>query len=262
VSRWQGPLVVAGACAAAIVVVVSAGLAFRAFRRHQAESAPIDTTGVADAAVAAQEPVPEDAAALASSADAAVNPALTAGLRVQEKAAAAKHRWTDVIETTRSIIQTDPSAVNDDALLGDVRNAALDPSHLEAGMGLIVTMGSRGADLLYDMAYSPWSVHFAKARARATQLLHTPEMRNHVSPALDVTLILRDGAPCDAKPTLDRASTDGDFRTTAVLRPWTSMRGCGAGKAHDCFACLHGDDALTKTIAAIDARSPDPNRPK
>jgi hypothetical protein len=75
-----------------------------------------------------------------------------------------------------------------------------------------------------------------------------------------VTLELRNATSCDRKKALfERARSVGDLRTLAVLREYESKVGCGRFFRRKNWACMHQDDSLATTMAAIRARvAPDP----
>ncbi len=158
-------------------------------------------------------------------------------------------------------VKADPAAAKDLKLKVDVRDAAIGKDAPDLAFTVLEQhMGGAGADVLYDIAYLASGTQYPTAAARARRALARPDVRSHASPALDVTLDLRDTpAPhCGARKLFERAADIGDWRTAQVLRTYLPTTGCGFVNKRDCFACLHTDSALQKTITTIEAR---PSKP-
>ncbi len=182
-----------------------------------------------------------------------------AGLGPSDPAAAAQHRaaalvaakggqWSVVVSEVAAVVRADPGAVQDDALLELLRNAALNPKSRESALGLAVTMGSRGGGLLYNVAYSSWSKRYPWSQGRAASLLASEPMRHQVAPEVDIALSLREMQPlrtCDSPTLYPRAREVGDDKALAVLQ---------ALAANKKLACLHQDDSLDAAISAIKTR--------
>ncbi len=151
-------------------------------------------------------------------------------------------------------LKADPASATDPRLGADVRAAAISRDNSDAAFAVIETrMGSAGADLLYDLAYGGGVPRSTMNKARAS--LASPEVRPHASPALAVTLDLRNTSGCEARHALlPRAREVGDARTVATLRPLLATRGCGFLGLNDCFHCMHHDGSLASTIDAIELR--------
>lgn len=113
-------------------------------------------------------------------------------------------------------------------------------------------MGARGADLLFELLLAPSVGKFPKSRA--TALLATPEVQARATPALRIAYELRIALPCKRKELLERATTDGDVRALAYLKPLLVTRGCGWLNRSDCYACLGSRSDVRAAIAAIEAR--------
>ncbi len=253
-----GKWVAVGAAAAALALVIGAGTVFTLYshRMHAADDALADGGAVATS--------PSDSAQTAANGAASGTSLVPeasgdAGAVVVDSAGAAQHRaaalnaaqraqWSTVVTEVAAVVRADPSAVQDDTLLGLLRNAALDPKSRESALGLAVTMGSRGGGLLYNVAYSSWSRRYPWSQGRAASLLASDPMRHQVAPEVDIALSLRELQPartCDSPTLYPRAKEVGDDKALAVLQ------GLAANKK---LACLHEDNGLDDTMTAIKSR--------
>jgi len=85
--------------------------------------------------------------------------------------------------------------------------------------------------------------------------LNKSEVIGHASPALSVLLDLRAAKTCDAKrDVLSRVREAGDARVIPTLKTLQRTRGCGFLGTRDCYPCLHRDNELDTTFAAVSAR--------
>jgi serine/threonine-protein kinase len=150
-------------------------------------------------------------------------------------------------------LSTDSNASADPKLQEEIRNAALVRESQDDAFGLLESkMGTRGVDIIYDIAYGVSGRQYPQAATRARHSLDSTEVRAKVSPALAILLDFRDAKACDAKHALlDRARDQGDARLASVLQPYESTRGCGFLGALDCYSCMHKDRQLHDAIAAI-----------
>ncbi len=157
----------------------------------------------------------------------------------------------------RSWLAGDRAAGRDAKFEEAVRSAALGTVAPDDAFALLETsMGTVGADILYDIAYG--SGH-AAASERARAALARPAVRGNASPALAVTLDLRAARSCDGKlGLLPRARAVGDERTSAVLKGYRATSGCGFIGKRDCWPCMHRDGSLNETLDALEARGPKP----
>ena len=124
-------------------------------------------------------------------------------------------------------------------------------------------LGARGVDLLLELTAksarsSPRHAFTAATQKRLADSLATPEVRAHASDAAAVVLELKDARRCDTKKAaLAHATTSGDERSLAYLKPLTARSGCGFLGVADCWSCLRRDAALAEAIAAVEARTGD-----
>jgi tRNA A-37 threonylcarbamoyl transferase component Bud32 len=116
-------------------------------------------------------------------------------------------------------------------------------------------MGSRGPDLLWDLAHGK-----SAAKADAAAVLARPDVQARGTPALQVAAALKAAKGCvDKAALLERVESDGDQRAVAVLQPLTRGRssGCGLLRLQACpAACPNQAAAMKAAIAAVKAREP------
>jgi serine/threonine-protein kinase len=152
---------------------------------------------------------------------------------------------------------SDPKGAADLKLQEDIRNAALVKETQEEAFALLEgRMGTRGIDILYDIAYGASGRLYPQAASRAKRSMELEDVRERASPALAVLLDFRDARTCDEKHALlDRARDQGDARLLSVLQPYGSSRGCGFLGRSDCYPCMHRDRMLEDAKAAIEERA-------
>jgi serine/threonine protein kinase len=153
-------------------------------------------------------------------------------------------------------LATDSNASADPKLQEEIRNAALVRESADDAFTLLESkMGTRGVDILYDIAYGISGRQYPQAAARARHSLDSQDVRSKASPALAILLDFRDAKACDAKHALlDRAHDQGDSRLASALQQYEATRGCGFLGALDCYPCMHKDRQLHDAIAAIQER--------
>lgn len=154
-------------------------------------------------------------------------------------------------------LSTDSNASADPKLEEEIRNAALVRESQDDAFGLLESkMGTRGVDILYDIAYGVSGRQYPQAASRARHSLDSNEVRANASPALQILLDFRDARTCEAKHALlDRAHDQGDARLAAMLQQYEATHGCGFLGALDCYSCMHKDRQLYDAIAAINERA-------
>ncbi len=154
-------------------------------------------------------------------------------------------------------LATDSNASADPKLQEEIRNAALVKESQDDAFGLLESkMGTRGVDILYDIAYGVSGRQYPQAAGRGRRSLDSQDVRSRASPALAVLLDFRDAKGCDAKKgLLDRAHDQGDARLATLLQQHEATRGRGFLGVLDCYPCLHKDKQLHEAIAAIQERT-------
>jgi serine/threonine-protein kinase len=163
----------------------------------------------------------------------------------------------EALREAQLALAADPSVGGDLKLEEDVRNAALLRDTQEEAFALLESnMGSRGVDILYDIAFGGSGRLYPQAAARAKRSLTVDDVRARASPALGIVLELRDAKNCETKHgLLERAREVGDVRALALLQQYQQTRGCGFLGVADCYPCLRRDELLSETAAAIEERT-------
>ncbi len=149
----------------------------------------------------------------------------------------------------------DPKLNESPRIAGVLFRSAQAPAASSATFRLLEgPMGTRGADIVYDLAHTRGVRPAVKATAE--KLLRSKDFQLAASPALEVAVALRRAQTCaEFSKLLQQAKNVGDARSLEFLRPLTSTTGCGAGKKGDCYECLRKTDALQQTIVTIEKRS-------
>jgi hypothetical protein len=112
-----------------------------------------------------------------------------------------------------------------------------------------------GPDLLY-------AIREDRSRDATTQwlagaLLRTLEVRQHLSPALEIALELEDVADClRAAELVDLAIEQGDRRSLVSITRLTKTTGCDPDGTGDCFPCLRSGTELLEAMEAVGERKP------
>jgi hypothetical protein len=163
----------------------------------------------------------------------------------------------DAMAVAERLLKVAPEDARDTDLRYLVRKAATTPGEASRIALLIMTdlMGTTGPDLLYDLFVTE-----PKLARQAEQLLASPKVQMHFTPALAIAYDLRRANSCAARvPLLGRAAALGDRRSVAVLSPLSagSKRGCGRLKRSPCSpACPEEARAYFQAITKILERQP------
>jgi serine/threonine protein kinase len=179
-----------------------------------------------------------------------------------ERAYAGVRNTREAMREASLWLSADAKGAADLKLQEDVRNAALVKETQDEAFALLEgKMGTRGLDILYDVAYGASGRLYPQAATRAKRSLEFEDVRTRASPALEVLLDFRDARTCDEKHSLlDRARDQGDARLLSVLQPYESSRGCGFLGRSDCYPCMHRDRMLEDARAAIEERATRPGQ--
>src|SRR5690606_12240430 len=121
--------------------------------------------------------------------------------------------------TVSDALAIDPKLNESPRIAGVLFRAAQAPASQEAAFRLLQgPMGTRGADILYDLANTEGVRSGVKARA--AKIVASEEFRQSASPALSVALDLKKARTCTAYAgLLERAQHVGDARALALLKP-------------------------------------------
>jgi hypothetical protein len=141
--------------------------------------------------------------------------------RASLRRTAASHDWPRATDAFLALVDRDPASFHDPAIMSAARDLAA-ASIATGGEtadrifdALGERLGSDGPDILFDVARTRGG---SRAATRAQEILHRSDVTARASPALRVTIALRD-ALCAEKPgLLEAAVKDGDARTVAVMQ--------------------------------------------
>lgn len=160
------------------------------------------------------------------------------------------------MELAEKLHAIDPRALLDPVVENAIVEAATGPGpgRARALSILAARMGSRGPDLLWDLAHGS-----SGAKADARNLLARAEVQARGTPALQVATALDGAKSCEDKAALlDRVRQHGDERSVDILRPLTvgSKTGCGFLSLGACAARCHKQAAeMREAIAAVGKRA-------
>lgn len=116
------------------------------------------------------------------------------------------------------------------------------------------SMGTRGADILYDLSTTDGVRRELKQRAE--EYFSSGRYRQRSTPALQALIGLRTATSCsERRPFVELAINVGDDRFLPVLEPLQSRIGCGSDQQQDCNECLREPDLLGHAIDVIKKRS-------
>ncbi len=151
-------------------------------------------------------------------------------------------------------LSLDPKLQEDAQVATALFKAAQAKASSDASFALLEgPMGSRGADIIYDLATTKGVRQNIKQRAAAW--LKTKDFDRASSAALNIAVALRHAVSCQQKHALLlRAKNVADERTLPELQKLEARTGCGRRKRDDCYACLRKDDRLKQAITAIQGR--------
>jgi eukaryotic-like serine/threonine-protein kinase len=163
---------------------------------------------------------------------------------------------TASVASYKAAIAGNAALASDRELLRDLRTAADVADSWEAALALASTLGSGGADVVFDV----WETHRKTPSKQALskvakQYLESDALRAKASPALLVTLDLWKASGCGAfKQLLPRVMESADERAVSKLKSLQSNRGCGFLGLGDCYSCLRGSKDLSQALKNAQSR--------
>ena len=164
-------------------------------------------------------------------------------------------KYGEAVAALSSALEVDPELNVSKKVASLLFTTAQSKSGREATFQLLEgPMGSRGADIVYDI----WMQEGVKGvvKARADRYLKSQAFERISSPELNIAVALRHAEHCEQKHgLLLRAKNVGDQRSLAYLTKLSETGGCGAGGKHDCYPCLRKDTRLADAMAAIAKRT-------
>lgn len=158
------------------------------------------------------------------------------------------------VETIKRLLEVAPSeATSADLKPILLRAANATPDVAAAALEVMARqMGSRGPDLLYEIASNSGLGKHPQERAGA--LLAEEAVRKLATPALLVADDLRRVKQCPTKALVERARQHGDGRALATLNPIKKPAKCGFLGFSRCTPCTSVHADVVKAIAAIEQR--------
>lgn len=163
------------------------------------------------------------------------------------------------LDAVSRALALDPKLYDNPRIAGVLFRAAQSPETSAATFRLLRgPMGTRGADIIYDLAHTP-GVRKA-VKQEASKVVATEDFGHRASPALAVALDLKRARTCgDHAELLERAKSVGDGRALESLQGLRKTTGCGAEKKRDCYPCLRKDRQLDVAIETIQKRIAPPS---
>lgn len=151
-------------------------------------------------------------------------------------------------------LDRDPSLAQDEKTQAEMRRLLDNPETSRHMLAVLAALpGPVSADLLYEVWTGTVLRNEATDLARA--LLLSEDVRPKASPALSVSLDLRQAETCaENAKLLPRAIEHGDRRALHLLIKLTRRYGCGPNKREDCYPCLRDSDAVDQAVKAVKNR--------
>lgn len=151
-------------------------------------------------------------------------------------------------------LDRDPTLAQDDKTQAEMRRLLDNPETSRHMLAVIAGLpGPISADLLYEVWTGTVLRNETTDLARA--LLLSEDVRPKASPALSVSLDLRQAESCaDNAKLLPGAIEHGDRRALHLLIKLTRRYGCGPNKREDCYPCLRDSDAVDQAVKSVKNR--------
>jgi serine/threonine-protein kinase len=206
--------------------------------------APLPSVTATESAATVRSPASAAPPTSATAAAAPAEPFDGVAARTMLRRAAGAHDWPHANEAFFALADHDPASFHDASLLGPARDVAAAAGVAGGPLAdkvfevLGQRTGSDGPDILYEIVRTRGG---SKASTTAQEMLRNTEILARATPALRITVALRD-APCSDKAgLLDRAVSEGDARTLVVLQTIAA-------------ACLGKNPALGEATKALKVR--------
>ncbi|MFO0617952.1 MAG: hypothetical protein U0414_35505 [Polyangiaceae bacterium] len=151
-----------------------------------------------------------------------------------------RNRSSEMLRVLDTLFVVSPVAASDAEIYALVRAAVLVPATQQRALDVMkTTMGTKGADLLFDLVLNE-----PLLRERARTHLETAEVQRNFSPSLAIAYELFIAPTCVARlALLPQAVRDGDERTLAILTQVTARiaHNCGPKRNRWCPALCDQD---------------------
>ena len=167
---------------------------------------------------------------------------------------AAKKNYPGAVGAVGRALSIDPSFQNNTHVASLVFQTAQVKASSDASFALLEgAMGSRGADIAYDLVTTPNVRPWVQSRAET--FLQSPPFEKVATSSLRAIVKLRYSAGCEEKlALLGDLQKEADERALFELVPLQDKTGCGARKKDDCYPCLRSSNKLDDAISAVRAR--------
>jgi serine/threonine protein kinase len=244
------------------VLLASGSSATAARGRSAAAQASASARASSSAAASASAAtLAEDIARARSSGSAALeallarHPSSAAVLLELSRAYLLEKRHTDAVSAAQRALSRDPTYNQNTDLARILWHLAQPPDSTDAAFTLLEgPMGSKGADIIYDLVVTPGVRKEVKQRGE--DFFKSPRFAEQASAALKVAVGLRAATSCEkARGLLPEAQSSGDERALKLLRRYESAVGCGRRGKRDCNPCMRQDSRLRDAVRAIEQRS-------
>jgi len=163
-------------------------------------------------------------------------------------------KHVEAVESVSRALAVDPGVSGDPEVASALWATSQAKDSTDAAFALLEgPMGTRGADLIYDLATT--SGIRAAVKLRADKWLTSEVFQKQSSPALNALVALQKSTTCRQRyGLLKRAKNVGDARVLEVLKSYQKKTGCGKRGNEDCYTCMRADDLLVQTIRGLEER--------
>jgi eukaryotic-like serine/threonine-protein kinase len=169
------------------------------------------------------------------------------------RALSEEKKHTDAVARVDKLLTDRPNGAADDRVDAALIAAAQSRAAADASFALLEgKLGTRGADLLFQLATDPGVK--LEARMRAERVMRSKRFEQLASPALYAAFRLLAAGSCQQRyGTLLLAKNNGDERALKILKSWEPTIDCSDRK-RECNACLGADDRFKQAMDAIESR--------
>ncbi len=164
---------------------------------------------------------------------------------------ASKKNYSGAVGAVGRALSIDANFQNNAQIASLVFQTAQVKASSDAAFALLEgAMGSRGADIAYDLVTTPNVRGWVQQRAET--FLQSPAYEKVATAGLRAIVKLRYSAGCDEKKSLlADVKKNSDERALFELVPLQDKSGCGARKKDDCYPCLRTSNDLDDAITAV-----------
>lgn len=160
-------------------------------------------------------------------------------------------QFTESVDAARLALALDPKLNESPVIAGTLFRAAQSQAASASAFRLLRgSMGSFGADIIYDLREMPGVKPWVKKQA--DEYLFSEDAKSLASPALLLALDLSRVSDCrEAESLVKRAILVGDRRALPGLKKLEQKSSCGRA---DCFPCLRDRPDLKAALTAVTRR--------